>query len=37
LEIPHPLMTERRFVMDPLAEIAPDVGHPVLGKRLGEL
>lgn len=37
LEIPHPLMTERRFVMDPLAEIAPDVVHPVLGKRLGEL
>lgn len=36
LEIPHPL-TERRFVMDPLAEIASDVVHPVLGKRLGEL
>lgn len=37
LEIPHPLMTERRFVMEPLAEIAPDVVHPVLGKKLGEL
>lgn len=37
LEIPHPLMTERRFVMEPLVEIAPDVVHPVLGKRLGEL
>lgn len=37
LEIPHPLMTERRFVMEPLAEIAPEVVHPVLGKRLGEL
>ena len=37
LELPHPLMTERRFVMEPLAEIAPEVVHPVLGKRLGEL
>lgn len=37
LKIPHPLMTERRFVMEPLVEIAPDVVHPVLGKRLGEL
>lgn len=37
LELPHPLMTERRFVMEPLAEIAPDVVHPVLGKRLREL
>lgn len=37
LEIPHPLITERRFVMEPLVEIAPDVVHPVLGKRLNEL
>lgn len=37
LEIPHPLMVGRRFVMDPLAEIAPDVVHPVLGKKLKEL
>ena len=37
LEIPHSLMTERRFVMEPLAEIAPDVVHPVLEKRLKEL
>lgn len=37
LELPHPLMTERRFVMEPLVEIAPEVVHPVLGKRLGEL
>lgn len=37
LELPHPLMTQRRFVMEPLAEIAPDVVHPVLGKPLKEL
>ncbi len=29
LSLPHPLMHERLFVMQPLAEIAPDVEHPV--------
>lgn len=37
LAIPHPLMTERDFVMKPLVEIAGDTVHPVFGKKLGEL
>lgn len=37
LILPHPLMTERRFVMEPLAEIAPNVVHPVLHKTMKEL
>lgn len=36
LIIPHPLMLERRFVMEPLIEIAPDEIHPVTGKPLKE-
>ena len=37
LVLPHPLMPERRFVLEPLAEIAPETIHPVTGKTIREL
>jgi 2-amino-4-hydroxy-6-hydroxymethyldihydropteridine diphosphokinase len=37
LEIPHPRMVERAFVLEPLAEIAPEWRHPVEGKTAKEL
>ena len=37
LTLPHPLMHQRRFVLEPLAEIAPNLVHPVLKQTITEL
>ena len=37
LQVPHPHMQNRKFVMAPLAEIAPNIVHPVLGKTILEI
>jgi 2-amino-4-hydroxy-6-hydroxymethyldihydropteridine diphosphokinase len=37
LEVPHPRLPQRRFVLAPLAELAPALSHPLLHKTIGEL
>jgi 2-amino-4-hydroxy-6-hydroxymethyldihydropteridine diphosphokinase len=37
LVVPHPALHERRFVLEPLAEIAPEVRHPVFKRTIREL
>lgn len=37
LEVPHPRLAERRFVLEPFAEIAPDLRHPGNGRTMREL
>jgi 2-amino-4-hydroxy-6-hydroxymethyldihydropteridine diphosphokinase len=37
LTLPHPALHERRFVLEPLTEIAPQLEHPVLHRTIGEL
>ncbi|MBS1827437.1 MAG: 2-amino-4-hydroxy-6-hydroxymethyldihydropteridine diphosphokinase [Acidobacteria bacterium] len=37
LEVPHPRIEERRFVLEPLAEIAPTLRHPVSKRSIAEL
>lgn len=37
LEVPHPRLCERRFVLAPLAELAPDLRHPVTHRTVREM
>lgn len=37
LTVPHPLMHQRRFVLEPLAELAPAIVHPVFNRTIADL
>lgn len=37
LDVPHPRMADRRFVLAPLADLAPDLRHPVTHKTIAEM
>ena len=37
LSVPHPFLHERRFVLEPLNEVAPSCRHPSLGKSVADL
>lgn len=37
LQVPHPLMHARKFVMGPMVEIAPDLIHPILTKTMTQI
>jgi 7,8-dihydro-6-hydroxymethylpterin-pyrophosphokinase len=37
LTLPHPRMHLRRFVLEPMTEIAPDLKHPILNMKMSQL
>jgi 2-amino-4-hydroxy-6-hydroxymethyldihydropteridine diphosphokinase len=37
LEVPHPRMAERRFVLAPLADLAPELRHPVTHRSVSDM